>query len=592
MNTRKLFPMLFLWLGLIGTASAQYCVSGVFCWCTDYLIVDRGWGDFDGAGDAKRWYGAAEGKGYITRNIPIVGAVLVWDGWSTNTAGHVAEVIEVIDSSHIKVTHSNWSDPFDGQVRTSMITDTSSNWTKVKVGTGGERNTFGFIYPKGAETKLAYNSGHAWIPASSGNDSCENGVKFFRIGDNGKLTEVSRQEACGNIETSCASPPSESQVEGIENSAERTFWQKLWNAITNGGHFLFGTNIVQACGSTVEYRTFTLPGSSSSASYMSSGNKIGSSGPSPVGVIPQPVSGSKPDITPDYDVFSDAARTHEVSANCSNCPGKPVGVGQVIYHRLEAQVSNRDVVTSDLRNGNSQSIDGKVECRVAGYTDWQEIPGSENELEYDVVNLDANGVSIETIPYTVPNYSGSTLECRARVDDDDEVIEENEGNNGSRTERFPIRAYGQCNIIVEYAGLVNGASVVNLGSAYGLEMMVSSIGATACENDVRSSYALKKPGESSFTQVGDDGTEADDYLCFGCRGYEYTTNTPFVATTVGVHTVRTCADYQGANAETNEGDNCRESVFEVIDPNAVPVPVIDPNAYEQVDPAVLHLLFD
>lgn len=563
--------------------------------CVEYVRQQDGRTNFPqtgGYGEAYRWWSTAGNNGYVTVGIPKVGAVLVWKQSSSLSAGHVAIVSQEVNATTIKVRHANW--PIGTLGHEDVVTKTNSGdqWTSVAVGGGGSNAVYGFIYQAGSEITLPHNNDSVWIPSSSNNDNCEAGAKFFRAGDNSKLTETSRTEACGNIETSCANPPNESEVEDIENSAKRTFWQKLWNAITGTGHFLFGANIAQACESTVEYRAFTLPGSPSSVSYLSSGNKVGPPRPSPVGVSPQPVSGPKPDITPDFDVFSDAARTHEISANCNDCPGKPVGVGRVIYHRLEAQVSNRDVVTSDLRNSNSQSIDGKVECRVAGHTDWQEIPGSEDELEYDVGNLDASGSSIETISYTVPNYPGSTLECRARVDDDDEVIEENEGNNGSRTERFPIRSYGQCNIIVEYAGLVNGASVLNLGSAYGLEMMVASIGGTGCENDVRSSYALKKPGESSFTQVGDDGTEADDYLCFGCRGYEYTTNTPFVATTVGVHTVRTCADYQGTNAETNEEDNCRESVFEVIDPNAVPAPVPDPNAYEQVDPAVLHLLFN
>lgn len=569
-------------------------VSAFALECVAYVRQQDGWTNFPqtgGNGEAYRWWIAAGSNGYVTVGVPEVGSVLVWKQSGSLSAGHIAVVSQKVSETTIKVRHANWPEGTLGHEDVVTKTNSGDQWTSVAVGGGGSNAVYGFIYQKGARIVLPHNNDSAWIPPSSSNDNCEDGVKFFRVGNNGKLTETSRTEACGNIETSCANPPSENEVEDIENSAERSFWRKLWNAITSAGHFLFGADIAQACESTVEYRTFTLPGSPSSASYLSSGSKAGSGLP-PVGASPLPYAGPKPDITPDYDVFSDAARTHEISANCNDCPGKPVGVGRTVYHRLEAQVSNRDVIASDLRNGNSQSIDGKVECRVAGYTDWQEIPGSEDELEYDVGNLDVGGSSIETVPYTVPNYPGSTLECRAHIDDDDEVIEENEGNNGSRTERFPIRSYGQCNIIVEYAGLVNGANVLDLGSAYGLEMMVSSIGGTGCENDVRSSYSLKKPGESSFTQVGDDGTEADDYLRFGCRGYEYTTNTPFVATSVGIHTVRACADYQGTNTETNEADNCHESVFEVIDPNAAPAPVPDPNQYEQADPAVLHMLFN
>lgn len=152
-------------------------------------------------------------------------------------------------------------------------------------------------------------------------------------------------------------------------------------------------------------------------------------------------SGSLPDFTPDFDVYH--LDGHEISANCNNCQGESVQPGQVVHMRLEVETHNRDVQVGDLRNSSTQSIDGRIKCRVIGKTDWQEIPGSENNLEYDVDNLVTdNNSSVETIDYTIPNYPGSILECQAKVDDDDEVIEENESNNNSRIERFLIESYG------------------------------------------------------------------------------------------------------------------------------------------------------
>lgn len=107
--------------------------------------------------------------------------------------------------------------------------------------------------------------------------------------------------------------------------------------------------------------------------------------------------------------------------------------------RLEAETSNRDVEESDLFNSNSQSIDGEIFCRVRGITDWKEIPGSGNVMEFDVDNLVTdNNSSVETLNYTVPNYPGEILDCKANVDSDNEVNEESESNNNSRVESFFI----------------------------------------------------------------------------------------------------------------------------------------------------------
>ncbi len=147
--------------------------------------------------------------------------------------------------------------------------------------------------------------------------------------------------------------------------------------------------------------------------------------------------GSKPDITPDFDILHQDG--HEISANCDNCPTENVNPNQVITMRLEAQVNNRDVEESDLFNSNSQSIDGEVFCRVRGITDWQEIPGSEDVMEFDVDNLVTdNNTSLETLNYTVPNYPGEILDCKANVDSDNEVNEQSENNNNSRVESFFI----------------------------------------------------------------------------------------------------------------------------------------------------------
>ncbi len=150
-----------------------------------------------------------------------------------------------------------------------------------------------------------------------------------------------------------------------------------------------------------------------------------------------PVTGTAPDITPDFDVFYYG---EEISANSDDGRGEDVYPGQIVQLQLEAEVSNRDVIVSDVRNGSSESIDGKILARVAGITSWEEVPNSEEDLEFDVKNLvEKDGTSVEVINYVVPDAPpGSELQLQAFVDDDDEIREEGEGNNASRVEKFTI----------------------------------------------------------------------------------------------------------------------------------------------------------
>jgi len=588
MNSKTLFLALGLLLICVGMANAHanQCNPGISCQCVDF-VIDNGWHDFNNSGNAKNWFAAAPGRGYATGHSPQVGAVLVWTGDIGAGAGHVAIVTRVISSTEIRIDHANYA--LNGAMDQKIYRDigvkdaSGGNWTKVKtwysatndrnnvVWGSNDYSVYGFIYPKGMEMKMPTKAGHAWIPGES--DAPEDATKAFRIEDDDvTIRETSWQDMLDGIAGCCADIPSQQDVDQVEDSAERRWYQKIWDAIKDSSHFLFGANPAYTCDSTIEYRTFRLPGHPQSESYLSSGKKnIPLLGLPLAGTSPVPKAGPKPDITVDYDVFRDAGRDHEISANCNNCPGKPVVAGRTIYHRLEMEVKNRNVTTSDLRNAKSKSIDGKIECRVVGHTNWKEIPRSEEDLEYNIGNLKTKeNTSVEVIPYVVPDYPDATLECRAYGDDDDEVREEKESNNNSRIERFLIRSFAQCNIVVENVGLVDASLTLNLGDSYGLEMLIASTGSTGCENDIRSSYAIKRPGQNAFEQVDDDGTNADDYLCSECRAYEYTKDMPFIATNVGVHVVRACADYLNANTETSEGDNCKESMFEVVDPMVAP----------------------
>lgn len=80
----------------------------------------------------------------------------------------------------------------------------------------------------------------------------------------------------------------------------------------------------------------------------------------PSGSNPNPLSGKRPDLTPDFDVYHEDG--HEISSNCNNCATEPVYPMQHIKSSLEIEVSNNDASNS-LRKS-SKSIEGPIWWRL------------------------------------------------------------------------------------------------------------------------------------------------------------------------------------------------------------------------------------
>ena len=77
-----------------------------------------------------------------------------------------------------------------------------------------------------------------------------------------------------------------------------------------------------------------------------------------------PVSGDKPDLTPDFDVYHKDG--HEISADCLTCSTEDVLPGQVVTMRFETETHNRDAESSDTRSNYSGDIDGIIKL-TSGY---------------------------------------------------------------------------------------------------------------------------------------------------------------------------------------------------------------------------------
>lgn len=120
-----IFVLLSLF-SLVGTVSAA-----TWLWCTDFVANDYNIG---GYGDAKTWWDDTRftSTGYTKSSTPVVGAIVVFNGWSSNSYGHVAIVRQIVSSSEIKVDHSNWH--WDGNPLYGVgIKQASGSWSSVKV---------------------------------------------------------------------------------------------------------------------------------------------------------------------------------------------------------------------------------------------------------------------------------------------------------------------------------------------------------------------------------------------------------------------------------------------------------------------------
>ncbi|MEI8104002.1 MAG: CHAP domain-containing protein [Candidatus Moraniibacteriota bacterium] len=112
----KIHFKVFVFACLFSFFSSAIAIS-----CADYC-KQNGWSDFSGLGYAMNWWGAASGLGHARGHVPRVGAVLVWNNWSGNDAGHVALVTSIVSNDEVLVNHANWapSGSADGNVYTGV----------------------------------------------------------------------------------------------------------------------------------------------------------------------------------------------------------------------------------------------------------------------------------------------------------------------------------------------------------------------------------------------------------------------------------------------------------------------------------------
>lgn len=97
-------------------------------------------------GNARDWWNNAEGV-YDKGKVPETNSVLSFRATRRMPLGHVAVVKQVINSRTIIIDQSHWAQ--GGISHNTPVIDVSANndWSAVRVGLNGNKNSFGSIYP-------------------------------------------------------------------------------------------------------------------------------------------------------------------------------------------------------------------------------------------------------------------------------------------------------------------------------------------------------------------------------------------------------------------------------------------------------------
>ncbi|KKQ47538.1 MAG: hypothetical protein US66_C0010G0015 [Candidatus Moranbacteria bacterium GW2011_GWD2_37_9] len=139
-------------------------------------------------GYANTCYQDAQSAGYAVGQTPEIGAIMVINGWGSNTAGHVGIVIDKRnDNQEVKLRHSNWH--LDGKV--------SEEWISVS-----QYPILGYIYcdgsgPSANENETYVNlrtvNGIGWYPP---NKTCVNASQWYKTVDGKAIASYADNSAC------------------------------------------------------------------------------------------------------------------------------------------------------------------------------------------------------------------------------------------------------------------------------------------------------------------------------------------------------------------------------------------------------------
>jgi hypothetical protein len=150
--------------------------------------------------------------------------------------------------------------------------------------------------------------------------------------------------------------------------------------------------------------------------------------------------------------------------------------------------------------------------------------------------------------------------------------EEHESNNCSTEAVFEVTADGQVVNVIEYDFIVSSIQLANTpvpvpaNGLMGATMAIRNNGNATSPTNIRSNYSINGPGTNGlWVQIADDESLASE-LTPGRDQWEQIITLVNAPTVSGTYTLRGCADYQNAVAETDETNNCSDVQFTVQPP--------------------------
>lgn len=170
----------------------------------------------------------------------------------------------------------------------------------------------------------------------------------------------------------------------------------------------------------------------------------------------------------------------------------------------------------------------------------------------------------ETIFYTIPlEARNKRVYFLAKVDSTSEIHETDEDDNESywQKEWYPVK--GSTDLVISRAQLVGQMTTVPMNSKYRFEMAIRNIETDTPLVGICSGYYLKKPGESVFTLISTDSSDAEE-LIYNRDQWETSPTTGYFPDRIGIHEVMVCTDIENSVTETDESNNCGVFNFEVV----------------------------
>jgi hypothetical protein len=219
------------------------------------------------------------------------------------------------------------------------------------------------------------------------------------------------------------------------------------------------------------------------------------------------------------------------------------------FARFAASIRNQGNfrLTADIRSTYSVSCNGGSEIVLT------DDGTSADELEPGESMTEATDT-----PVQLPNTSG-TCTAYFRVDTGG-TADESDENDNVVSFTFTLLPRPMPDLIVTFIEIDPWPDdSIKKGKTHHPTMRIKNVGTGPVTTGIRSAYYWKGPSTGyAWRQIADDGTDAAE-LCAGCEVTETIDSGFKESSKTGTYYLMACADYQGSQPESNEGNNCMVS---------------------------------